>query len=74
MSAPWLDRSAAEIAAGVREGKVTGKAMVEDCFARQHEVRVGADGLNCLLAADRDASLRELERKPVGGKLAGVPV
>ena len=74
MSTAWLDRGAAEIAAAVREGRATSQELVEESFARQHAVRSGADGLNCLLSADRDTSLREVDRAPVGGALAGVPV
>ncbi len=74
MSAAWLDRSAAEIAAAVREGRVPAASVVEASFDRQREVGAGVGGLNCILSADRDASLRASEQAPVGGALAGVPV
>ena len=74
MTKPWLERGAAEIAAAVREGRASAASLVEESFDKQREVGAGAGGLNCLLAADRDASLCAVDDAPVGGALAGVPV
>jgi aspartyl-tRNA(Asn)/glutamyl-tRNA(Gln) amidotransferase subunit A len=70
----WIPSGAAAIAAAVREGKVDATALVHESFDRATAVKAGADGLNCILSSDRDASLREAESHPVGGPLAGVPV
>ena len=76
MSAPraWIPQGAAAIAAAVREGKVDATTLVHESFDRALSVKAGADGLNCILSSDRDASLRAAESHPVGGALAGVPV
>jgi len=48
-------------------------ALVEASFVRAAEVKAGADGLNCIVSADRDQSLADAAAVP-GGALAGVPV
>lgn len=74
MTAPWLEQRAADIAAAVRDGRVTSAALTEASFARATTVGAGKDGLNCIISADRDASLRQAASAPMGGALAGVPV
>ncbi|MFI5231112.1 MAG: Asp-tRNA(Asn)/Glu-tRNA(Gln) amidotransferase subunit GatA [Gemmatimonadales bacterium] len=69
-----LAAGAGAIAAAVREGKASPAAIVEASFARAAEVDAGPRGLNCILSSDLNASLRAVERAPVGGALAGVPV
>jgi aspartyl-tRNA(Asn)/glutamyl-tRNA(Gln) amidotransferase subunit A len=48
-------------------------ALVEASFARAAEVKAGADGLNCIISADREKSLTDAAAVQ-GGTLAGVPV
>ena len=76
MSAPreWIPTGAARIAAAVRDGTVRATEIVRESFERAATVRAGSDGLNCILSADLDTSLRAAESHPVGGALAGVPV
>ena len=79
MSAAAL--SVAELARRHAEGTAAPTDAVEQAFARATEVRAGADGLNAILAHDREAALgaatqvAQLHRegnRP--GPLAGVPV
>jgi aspartyl-tRNA(Asn)/glutamyl-tRNA(Gln) amidotransferase subunit A len=73
--------SVAELARQHADGKRAPTETVEQAFARAAEVRAGPDGLNALLASDRDGALgaasevagrhREGNRP---GPLAGVPV
>jgi aspartyl-tRNA(Asn)/glutamyl-tRNA(Gln) amidotransferase subunit A len=73
--------SAAELARQHADGKVDPAATVERAFARAAEVQAGPDGLNALLAHDRDGALgaaaEVAARHRQGhrpGPLAGVPV
>ena len=69
-----LRSGAGAIAAAVREGQMRPRSMVEASFARAAEVDAGPTGLNCILSSDLNASLLAVQRAPVGGLLAGVPV
>jgi aspartyl-tRNA(Asn)/glutamyl-tRNA(Gln) amidotransferase subunit A len=69
-----LRSGAGAIAAAVREGTMRPRSIVEASFARAAEVDAGPAGLNCILSGDLDTSLRAVERGPVDGALAGVPV
>ncbi len=69
-----LAAGAGAIAAAVREGKMRPRSVVEASFARAAEVDAGPSGLNCILSSDLNTSLHAVERAPVGGALAGVPV
>jgi aspartyl-tRNA(Asn)/glutamyl-tRNA(Gln) amidotransferase subunit A len=71
----------AELARRHAAGTASPTEAVEQAFARAAEVRAGADGLNAILAYDRDAALgdatRVAEQHREGnrlGPLAGVPV
>ncbi len=72
---------AAEIAVGVRAGKLSPAGVVQASFDRARDIGAGSDNLNIVLAADDKASLAECdtieERRNTGsdlGLLAGVPV
>jgi aspartyl-tRNA(Asn)/glutamyl-tRNA(Gln) amidotransferase subunit A len=73
--------SVAALARAHADGSAVAADTVERAFARAHEVRAGADGLNALLWHDREAalgaaaevaSLTRSGNRP--GPLAGVPV
>jgi aspartyl-tRNA(Asn)/glutamyl-tRNA(Gln) amidotransferase subunit A len=76
-----LARSAAELAAAVRQGEVTAVDAVDAMFARADAVGAGRDGLNIVLYEDRGASRSDaagidarLRQGASGGPLTGVPV
>ena len=71
----------AELAKQHGEGSARPEDAVARAFDRAAEVRAGADGLNAILSADRDAALgaaaevSRLHRAGNGvGSLAGVPI
>ena len=73
--------SAAQLAREHGAGTTPAAATITAAFARAHEVRAGSDGLNALLARDRDGALGAAERiarSQLEGAaplvLAGVPV
>ena len=78
---PYSDLRAAEIAVGVRAGRLSPTDLVQASFDRACEMGAGSDNLNIILAADNEASIAEskdlIGRRGTAadlGLLAGVPV
>jgi aspartyl-tRNA(Asn)/glutamyl-tRNA(Gln) amidotransferase subunit A len=75
-----LQLSVAELASGVREGKVSPRTVIDASFDRACSVGAGADGLNIILAAsetaasDADEVTKQVDRGGFEGRLAGVPI
>ena len=74
-------RPATDLADAVAVGTLPPTELVEATFARMHEVRAGADGLNAFLSIDPDgahAEAAQVSTSPFRGthdvRLAGVPI
>lgn len=81
MSDELLSRPAAALVDGIARGELSARALLQSTHARADEVRAGRDGLNVVLAEDREAAGREAaavdERVRAGESpraLAGIPV
>ena len=81
VAAGSLARPASDIADAVAVGTLPPTELIEATFARMHEVRSGADGLNAFLSIDPDgahAEAAQVSTSPFRGthdvRLAGVPI